>query len=54
MLFNNPEQAENLKQSVLLHNDIDESLNDSSPKTPSGCEVKRLSVHGGCLGSQRR
>ena len=23
-------------------------------KTLSGCEVKRLSVHGGCLGSQRR
>ncbi|MDK7760039.1 hypothetical protein QP615_21110, partial [Providencia rettgeri] len=23
-------------------------------KTPSGCEVKRLSVHGGCLGNQRR
>ncbi len=23
-------------------------------KTPSGCEVKRISVHGGCLGNQRR
>ena len=23
-------------------------------ETPSGCEVKRLSVHGGCPGSQRR
>ncbi|WP_273805198.1 hypothetical protein, partial [Providencia rettgeri] len=21
-------------------------------ETPSGCEVKRLSVHGGCLGNQ--
>lgn len=23
-------------------------------ETLSGCEVKRISVHGGCLGSQRR
>ncbi|WP_258048023.1 reactive chlorine-specific transcriptional regulator RclR [Escherichia coli] len=27
---------------------------DESQETSSGCEVKRLSVHGGCPGSQRR
>ena len=27
---------------------------DESKETSSGCEVKRLSVHGGCPGSQRR
>ncbi len=27
-----------------------ESLKNLHPETLSGCEVKRLSVHGGCLG----
>ena len=29
-------------------------FDDESKETSSGCEVKRLSVHGGCPGSQRR
>ena len=64
LLFNNPEQAENLKRRVafILRNKNEVAMrsglsNACSPqrcKTPVGCEVKRLSVHGGCPGSQRR
>ena len=42
-----------------MKNGVFESLkflqvDDESKETSSGCEVKRLSVHGGCPGSQRR
>ena len=59
LLFNNPEQAENLKRRVvfILRNKNEMAMRSSLSnacslqrcKTPVGCEVKRLSVHGGCL-----